>query len=312
MRLSGRKQNMNAIETIALTRRFGRVEAVRELNMQVAEGSVFALMGPNGAGKSTLIKLLMNLVAPTSGSARLLGVDSEQLRGAKLESIGYVSENQKLPEWMTVDGFLGYWRLFYPTWDRELERRLVKRFELPPKQKLKRLSRGMRMKAALSSALAFHPRLLVLDEPLSGLDPLVRDDLMAGLLELAGETTVLLSSHDLAEIDSFASHVGYIDRGRLLLSEPMNTVRERFRRVEARGEQELQLPTTLPTEWLQAEIDGSRASWTETEFEPERSMARAAALLGPVALESRQLTLREVFLTVAHRQRELTAKGGAR
>jgi ABC-2 type transport system ATP-binding protein len=124
---------MHAIETVALTRRFRRVEAVRDLNLQVAEGSVYALMGPNGAGKSTLIKLLMNLMAPTSGSASLLGVDTERLRGAKLESIGYVSENQKLPEWMTVESFLSYWRPFYPSWDRDLERKLVKRFELAAK-----------------------------------------------------------------------------------------------------------------------------------------------------------------------------------
>lgn len=303
---------MNAIETIALTRRFRRVEAVRDLNMQVAEGSVYALMGPNGAGKSTLIKLLMNLVAPTSGSARLLGVDSEELRGSYLESIGYVSENQKFPEWMTVGAFLAYMRPFYPTWDRELEQRLLKRFELPLKQKLKRLSRGMRMKAALASALAYHPRLLVLDEPLSGLDPLVRDDLMAGLLQLAGETTVLLSSHDLAEIDSFATHVGYIDRGTLLLSEPMDKVRARFRRVEAQCEKEIPRPVTLPPAWLNAEFKGCGASWTETEFVLDASLAQATQLLGPVTLETRQLTLREVFLTLAHRQRDLAAKDGAR
>jgi ABC-2 type transport system ATP-binding protein len=303
---------MNAIETVALTRRFRRVEAVCDLNLQVAEGSVYALMGPNGAGKSTLIKLLMNLMAPTSGSARLLGVNSEQLYGAKLESIGYVSENQKLPDWMTVDALLAYWRPFYPTWDKDLERSLVRRFQLPPTQKLKRLSRGMRMKAALASALAFRPRLLILDEPLSGLDPLVRDDLMAGLLELAGETTVLLSSHDLAEIDSFASHVGYIDRGRLLISEPMAAVRERFRRVEATSETALQPPATLPPEWLQATFDGPNASWTEIAFDPAASAARAAEVLGPVSIELRQLTLREVFLTLAHSQREKAAKDGAR
>ena len=303
---------MNVIETIALTRRFRRVEAVRELNLEVPEGCVYALMGPNGAGKSTLIKLLMNLLAPTSGCARLLGVDSEQLRGAYLESVGYVSENQKFPEWMTVDAFLAYMRPFYPTWDRELERRLVKRFELPPKQKLKRLSRGMRMKAALASALAFHPRLLVLDEPLSGLDPLVRDDLMAGLLEQASETTVLLSSHDLAEIDSFASHVGYIDRGSLLLSEPIERVRTKFRRVEAISAEDIQPPATLPSAWLRAEFSGRKATWTETEYESNASSAQATALLGPVSLESQQLTLREVFLTLAHRQRDLAAKDGVR
>lgn len=303
---------MSAIETVALSRRFRRIQAVSELNLQVAEGSVYALMGPNGAGKSTLIKLLMNLIAPTSGTARLLGIHSEQLYGAKLESIGYVSENQKLPDWMTVEAFLSYWRPFYPTWDNHLERSLMRRFDLPKKQKLKRLSRGMRMKAALTSALAFHPRLLILDEPLSGLDPLVRDDLMAGLLELAGETTVLLSSHDLAEIDNFASHVGYIDHGRLLLSEPMPNVRKRFRRVDARSNTPFQTPATTPAEWLQPVFTESSASWTETDFDPDTSLARATSLLGPVTIESRQLTLREVFLTMAHAHRDTTQKDGAR
>ena len=127
---------------------------------------------------------------------------------------------------------MSYWRPFYPPWDRALEDRLVKQFELPLKQKLKHLSRGMKMKAALTSALAYHPKLILLDEPLSGLDLLVRDELMEGLLALANESTVLISSHDLAEIDSFASHVGYMDCGHLQLSEPMASIRERFRGVE--------------------------------------------------------------------------------
>jgi ABC-2 type transport system ATP-binding protein len=302
---------MNAIETVALSRRFRRIQAVSDLNLQVAEGSVYALMGPNGAGKSTLIKLLMNLIAPTSGTARLLGINSEQLYGAKLESIGYVSENQKLPDWMTVEAFLAYWRPFYPTWDKELERNLMRRFELPKKQKLKRLSRGMRMKAALASALAFRPRLLILDEPLSGLDPLVRDELMAGLLELAGETTVLLSSHDLAEIDSFATHVGYIDSGRLLLSETIASVRHRFRHVGVKSDSPLHPPATMPPEWLQPSFTESTAAWTEINFDPDSSLARATSLLGHVTIESRQLTLREVFLTMAHTHRQSPNQDGA-
>src|SRR6266567_154553 len=151
---------MYAIETFALTKRFRGVHAVRELTLQVEEGAVYALMGPNGAGKTTLIKMLMNLISPTSGRATMLGGDAEQLQGRRLENIGYVSENQKLPDWMTVGIFLDYCRPFYPQWDRSLEDRLVKRFDLPRKRKLKSLSRGVRMKAALASVLAYRPRLM--------------------------------------------------------------------------------------------------------------------------------------------------------
>jgi ABC-2 type transport system ATP-binding protein len=302
---------MNAIEAVALSKRFRRVEAVRELDLQVGEGSVYALMGPNGAGKTTLIKLLMNLMTPSAGRAWMLGQDAGELTGKRLETIGYVSENQKLADWMTAESFLSYWRPFYPKWDSGLEERLVKRFEVPRKQKLKSLSRGMRMKVALTSALAYHPRLIVLDEPLSGLDPLVRDDLMESLLALAGETTVLFSSHDLAEVDSFASHVGYMDRGRLMLSEPMASVRERFRRVEATGGAELARPATLPAEWLQFTMNGNAARWVETGYDAERSMARAREVFGAVELGAQALTLREVFLTMARAGRPAEKDGGA-
>jgi ABC-2 type transport system ATP-binding protein len=299
---------MHAIETVGLTKRFRRVEAVHELSLQVAEGSVYALMGPNGAGKTTLIKLLMNLLRPNAGRALMLGQDASGLRGQRLETIGYVSENQKLPEWLTVGAFLSYWRPFYPTWDTALEERLVSRFELPRKQKLKHLSRGMRMKASLASALAFHPRLIVLDEPLSGLDPLVRDELMAGLLELASETTVLISSHDLAEIDSFASHVGYLDSGRLRLSEPIASIRERFRTVEIVDEKLIAPPETLPAEWLQFAYEGSGARWIETSYDSEASPARIREVFGAVRVKTSPLTLREVFLTMARASRTPDAK----
>src|SRR6188474_852043 len=174
---------MNIIETQNLTRRFGRMEAVHELNLAVPTGSVFALLGPNGAGKTTTLKLLMNLLPATAGSARVLGVDSRKLGERELAQIGYVSENQKLPEWMTVRQLLDYCRPFYPSWDPALEAKLLTQFDLPSERKLKQLSRGMKMKAALLSTLAYRPKLLVLDEPFSGLDPVVRDDFTRGLLE---------------------------------------------------------------------------------------------------------------------------------
>src|ERR1700677_66613 len=140
-----------------LTKRYRDVSALNGLNLAIAEGSIFGLVGPNGAGKTTAIKILMNILHASSGRAQILYWDSCELAGSAFCSIGYVSENQKLPEWMTVTYFLAYVRNFYPTWDRDLERELVKRFDLPPKRKLKKLSRGMRMKVALASSLAYAP-----------------------------------------------------------------------------------------------------------------------------------------------------------
>src|SRR5579872_5721723 len=211
----------SAIQTDHLVKKFRRVEALQRLTLDVPPGAVYALVGPNGAGKTTAIKILMNILRRTSGRAQVLGLDSSHIRGHHLESIGYVSENQEMPEWMTIGALLAYLRPFYPTWDQALEAALVKQFDLPLDRKLRHLSRGMRMKAALASSLAYHPRLIVLDEPFSGLDPLVRDELIESLIDSASEATVLISSHDLAEIESFASHVGYLDHGRLQFSEEL-------------------------------------------------------------------------------------------
>jgi len=290
---------MHSIQTTALNKRFRHIHAVRDVNLSIDKGSVYALMGPNGAGKTTLIKLLMNLISPTDGRISVLGADVTHVEGKGLEKIGYVSENQKLPNWMTGAMLLAYCRPFYPSWDRSLEQRLVTRFDLPLKRRLKQLSRGMRMKAALACALAFRPSLIVLDEPLSGLDPLVRDDLMESLRELAPEATVLLSSHDLAEIESFASHVGFMDGGRLLLSETMSGVRSRFRKVIATCGEPIEMNAPQPREWIDFAVEGRVARWVETAYDSERSPARAREILGPIELSSDSLTLREVFLSMA-------------
>jgi ABC-2 type transport system ATP-binding protein len=158
----------NAIETTGLTRRFGRVEAVEEVSLEIPSGSIFALVGPNGAGKTTTIKVLLNLIRPSRGTATVLGIDSQRLDDVAFQRIGYVSENQKLPDHLTPRGLLEYCRPFYPTWDDDLARRLQATLNLPMNGRLRSLSRGTRMKAALLSALAFRPELLVLDEPFGG------------------------------------------------------------------------------------------------------------------------------------------------
>ena len=204
----------SAIRTENLSKHFLQARALSNLNLEVPEGAIYALVGPNGAGKTTAIKVMMNILGPSAGRAEVLGMDSKKLAGRHFAHIGYVSENQQMPEWMRVDYFLRYLQDFYPTWDSELEAELVRNFDLPLDRKLRHLSRGMKMKAALAGSLAYRPRLIVMDEPFTGLDPLVRDQLIESLLERATEATVLISSHDLGEIESFASHVGYLDQGR--------------------------------------------------------------------------------------------------
>src|SRR5580658_9758841 len=238
-----------AIRTENLSKQFRKVEALRNFNLTVSEGAVYALVGPNGAGKTTAIKILMNIFGATLGHAEVLGTDSTRLRGRLLSSIGYVSENQDLPDWMRVDAFLAFLRPFYPTWDRDLEKELVRQFDLPLDRKLRHLSRGMRVKAALTSSLAYRPKLIVLDEPFGGLDVLVREQLIESILERTPEATVFLSSHDLSEIESFASHVAYLHDGRLLFAEEMASLSARFREIEVTLGEGVDLPEDLPAAW---------------------------------------------------------------
>jgi ABC-2 type transport system ATP-binding protein len=162
----------------------------------------------------------MNILAPTRGSARLLGVDSRKLSVRELAQIGYVSENQDMPSRLTVEEYTTYLRPFYPTWDRDLETSISRQLRLPLDRRIGDLSHGMRMKMALMCALPYRPKLLILDEPFSGLNPLVRDEFMEGLLDQAGEMTILISSHELGEIDGVATHVAFLDEGKVLFHDP--------------------------------------------------------------------------------------------
>jgi len=288
------------MRTENLSKRFGKAVAVDSISLAVPEGSIYALVGANGAGKTTLIKMLMNILRPDAGSAQVLGIASRDLAGSAFNRIGYVSENQELPDGMTVGGTLDYFRAFYPTWDRALEQQLVRQFDLPLKRKLKHLSRGMKMKASFASSLAYRPSLIILDEPFSGLDPLVRDELIEGLIERAPETTIFLSSHDLAEIESFSSHVGYLQQGRLLFSEEMTTLSKRFRDVTVTLSSPAPLPAHLPVTWLEPQTADCVLHFVDSDFKQgvsERALADRFPSARDVAFEP--MTLRQIFLSIA-------------
>jgi ABC-2 type transport system ATP-binding protein len=296
---------MNSIiHTENLIKRFGQTDAVDGVDLAVPEGAIYALVGPNGAGKTTLIKMLMNILRPTSGRAHVLGIDSCRLSGKAFNRIGYVSENQELPEGMTAGGMLDYFRAFYPTWDKELEQQLVRQFDLPLKRKLKHLSRGMRMKAAFASSLAYRPPLIVLDEPFTGLDPLVRDELIEGLIELAPETTIFLSSHDLAEIESFSSHVGYLEDGRLLFSEEMSVLSGRFREVTVTLASPAPLPAELPASWLQPQTEDCIVRFVDSSYNNQATEQELKQIFPSARdISFDPMALRSIFLAIAKSHR---------
>ncbi len=292
------------IRTSHLVKRYGRNPVLDALQLEVPEGSIYGLVGPNGAGKTTTIKVLMNILRATSGSAEVLGADSRRLSPREFAQIGYVSENQEMPLWMTVGYFLDYLAHFYPTWDRALAAELVRQFQLPLDRKLRHLSHGMRMKAALASSLAYRPRLIVLDEPFTGLDALVRDELIEGFLPRAENTTIFISSHDLAEIESFASHIGYLDGGHIQFSEELDTLSGRFREIVLTFAGAPPVPADWPRFWLKAETAGPVLRFIDTQFQQERTVAEIHRVFPGVRdLSVNGMPLRSIFVTLAKTSR---------
>jgi ABC-2 type transport system ATP-binding protein len=297
------------IEIANIWKRFGRFDALEGLSLIVPEGSAFALIGPNGAGKSTTIKILMNLIEASRGVAKVLGVDSRDLSQKQLTQIGYVSENQELPPRLKVGEYLAYLRRLYPAWDQSLEKSLIKQLELPLERKIGHLSHGMRIKMALASALAYRPRLLVLDEPFSGLDPLVRKEFMESLMHQAGETTILISSHELGELENTATHVAFIDRGKVAFQEPMDMLTNRVRKVFVTLGRPAMAPENPPGEWLDIRAAGHVISFVDTNFTESGTSAQIIATISGVRnIAVEPVGLRSIFTTIAGAARRERAR----
>ena len=227
-----------AISIKHLTKRFRRVTALDDLNLEVLPGEVLALLGANGSGKSTTFRLLLNIYRPSEGEATLLGTPSTQLNGSSFDKVCYISEGQKMPTWMSIERFLRYCAGFYSDWDHDLCKRLTESFGLNPKQKIKHLSRGQSMKVAVASTLPARPQLLLLDEPFSGLDVETRAQLSDLLKSLAHKDglAIIITTHDVEEVEPVASRLGILSHGKLCVDEPLQDYLQRHRL--------LQLPAT--------------------------------------------------------------------
>lgn len=222
---------MGIIELSQLTRRFGAKTALDSVSLSLPRGAVYGLVGANGAGKTTLIRHVLGLLKAESGSVRVFGLDPVDDPAGVLARIGYLSEENDLPGWMRIDELMRYTQAFYPGWDAGYADELRQAFALDGAARIKTLSKGQKARAGLLIALAHRPELLVLDEPSSGLDPIVRRDILGAVLRTIAHEgrTVLFSSHLLDEVEAVADHVTMIDHGKIVLSAPLEEIKSTHR-----------------------------------------------------------------------------------
>lgn len=214
----------------ALTKRFGAHTALDDISLELRPGRIIGLLGRNGAGKSTLLNLATGLILPTSGECRTLGVATARLDTPQLSRLGIVQQEAKLLEWMTVRGHLDFNASFHERWDRALERRLLTELELDEKRVVMQLSPGDRQKLCILLGVCHHPSLLLLDEPMSALDPIARTRMVEFILGLLrdDECTVLISSHILTDVEKLIDWVVCLHKGRLVENCAFDELQESF------------------------------------------------------------------------------------
>jgi ABC-2 type transport system ATP-binding protein len=227
------------VEISGVSRSFGKKVALDEVSLSVPAGCVMGLVGENGAGKTTLLKHVLGLFRAQSGTVRVFDKDPVLDPETVLGEIGYLSEVRDLPDWMKICELLDYTRAFFPAWDEKFAEELREMFELSPDQKIKTLSRGQRARAGLIAAIAHRPKLLVLDEPSSGLDPVVRRDILSAIIRTVADEgrTVLFSSHLLDEVQRVSDQVAMLHLEKMLLTSTMDDVLTSHHRLTVRFEQ---------------------------------------------------------------------------
>jgi ABC-2 type transport system ATP-binding protein len=284
------------VEIRRVTRRFGDKTALDDVSLTIPRGGVFGLIGANGAGKTTLIKHILGMFRAQTGSVQVFGLDPVENPVGTLGRIGYLSEDRDLPDWMRVRELMRYTQAFYPGWNEAYAEELREAFDLDAHARVGTLSRGQRARAALLVALAHRPDLLVLDEPSSGLDPVVRRDILGAIVRTIAEEgrTVLFSSHLLDEVERVADAVAILHRGRLLFTAPMDDVKETHRRVTLRFGQPVDRPPALVGAMS---YDGAGAEWTYVCNGDSQQLRRAAEAMGAAVVDDAALSLDEIFVS---------------
>jgi len=292
------EKNDVVVRITGLTRRFRRTVALDGVDLEVPRGGVYGLVGENGAGKTTLIKHILGLLRAQSGSVEVFGLDPVKVPETVLGHIGYLSEDRDLPGWMRVRELMDYTAAFYPKWDMAYAEKLRQAFELDPAARIRNLSRGQLAKAGLLAALAHRPDFLVLDEPSSGLDVIVRRDILAAIIRTVADEgrTVLFSSHLLDEVERVADRVAMVYNGKIVVDTTMDDIRASHHRVVLRAPNEEHpgpdLPGTLTSQRRGVE-------WTVVCHGARDVVEHAAKRNGWQLLELASPSLEEIFVARA-------------
>jgi ABC-2 type transport system ATP-binding protein len=287
--------NTAVVDVSGLTRTFGHKVALKNVSIKIPRGRVFGLVGSNGAGKTTLIKHMLGLLKAEAGTVRVFGLDPVLDPPGVLSRVGYLSENRDLPPWMRVDELLRYSQAFYPKWDPVFAEQMRKEFGLDPAARIKNLSRGENAKAGLLIALAYRPEFLLLDEPSSGLDPVVRHDILEAIIRTVADEgrTVLFSSHLLEEVERVADDLAMMVNGEVVFSGQLDDIKESHHRLVVRFE----TPQRVAPEIAGAlSISGSGLEWTVICNGSRPDVLAAATKAGGRVVAEGSPSLDEIFI----------------
>jgi ABC-2 type transport system ATP-binding protein len=282
-----------AIEITGVHKAFPFFE-LKDVSLTLSCGEIMGLVGPNGAGKSTLIRILMSLLRQDRGEVRVLGRTMPEDQTAAKRDIGYVSEDMRLYAFETLGWHMRFVASIYASWDAPYAQTLLRRFNLRPEQVINSLSHGERAKATLMLVLARRPRLLVLDEPTTGFDPVARHELLTELMDVLRDErrAILFSSHNTQDVEQISDEITFIDRGRIIDSRDKETFIERWRRIKLDVPQGVVLPA-LPNV-VELTSSGRIAVATTNHYEPELEAAFERA--GAAVSEVQRMTLEEIFV----------------
>lgn len=289
-------RNMNSVIKIdRVSRHYRNRVALEDVSLAVTEGKVFGLVGVNGAGKTTLIKHILGLLRPQTGTVSVFGMDPVVDPAGVLGQIGFVSEDRDLPHWMRVEELMRYSRAFYPKWDNAYAEELRDGFQLDRQALVKNLSRGELAKAGLLVALAHRPALLVLDEPSSGLDPIVRREMLEAIVRTVADEgrTVLFSSHLLDEIERVSDQIAMMANGRVVLQGTLPEILESHHRLVLRFDRPLATPPTLKGA---LRICGDGMEWTVVCNGTRADVITSASRQGGRLVAEEAATLDDIFL----------------
>ncbi|MCZ6855310.1 MAG: ABC transporter ATP-binding protein [Gammaproteobacteria bacterium] len=285
----------SVVDVVDVSKRFGTTLALHEVNFAADEGLVYGLVGANGVGKTTLIKHILGLYRTQSGSVRVFGQDPVAKPVEVLKRIGYVSDDRALPEWMRIGDLMRYTQAYHASWDSAYAHELLDTFQLDTNNRVQELSRGMRAQACLVAAVSHRPDLLIMDEPSSGLDAVVRRDILNAIVRTVTDDgrTVIFSSHLLEEVERMSDHLTMIHDGRVVFDGRLEAIKQRYQHTKIRfAERQSAAPSLAGA----MSIDGEGRAWNIIHEDSIEKFQSALSDLGGEVVESRGVTLEELFV----------------